>query len=153
MFLSCWLPWGQIMVDVMKTSFKRSHAGTAVLSAYYPAAGHCWSMPPPETPRHPWASLGQSLVGSLLLSPGSWCTQVFLLCVCVYVPSRCLFPQSYVSSGSTMVGLMATSSKRAYAIPRSAAIRAPALVEGHCWTILPQETLIHSKWCHQLNAT
>ena len=32
--------------------------------------------PPPETPGHPRASLSQSLVGSLLLSPGSWCTQV-----------------------------------------------------------------------------
>ena len=31
--------------------------------------------PPPETPGHSRASLGQSLVGSLLLSPGSWCTQ------------------------------------------------------------------------------
>ena len=28
--------------------------------------------------RHSWASLGQSLVGSLLLSPGSWCTQTFV---------------------------------------------------------------------------
>ena len=30
---------------------------------------------PAETPEHPQASLGQSLVGSLLLSPGSWCVQ------------------------------------------------------------------------------
>ena len=29
----------------------------------------------PETPGCSWASLGQSLVGSLLLSPVSWCTQ------------------------------------------------------------------------------
>ena len=36
-------------------------------------------------------------------------------------------PQPCVSSGSSMVGLMATSSKRAYAIPRSAAPRAHAL--------------------------
>ena len=34
-------------------------------------------MPPPETPGHSQASLGQSLVGTLLLSPGSWCTQGF----------------------------------------------------------------------------
>ena len=32
-------------------------------------------MPSPETPGHSQASLGQSLVGTLLLSPGSWCTQ------------------------------------------------------------------------------
>ena len=35
-------------------------------------------MPPPETPVHSQARLGQSLVGSLLLSPGSWCTQDFV---------------------------------------------------------------------------
>ena len=34
-------------------------------------------MPPPETPGHSQASLGQSLVGTLLLSPGSWCTPGF----------------------------------------------------------------------------
>ena len=40
--------------------------------------------------------------------------------------------QSCVSSGSSVVGLMATSSKRAYAILKSAAPRAPAPVAGHC---------------------
>ena len=39
---------------------------------------------------------------------------------------------------------MATSSKRAYIIPRSAVPRAPAPAAGHCWPILPQETLKHS---------
>ena len=57
------------------------------------------------------------------------------------VPSKSLFPQSCVSSGGSMVGLMATSSKRAYAIPRSAAPRAPAPVTDHCWPLPPQETL------------
>ena len=59
------------MVEVMKimvTSFKRSCACTASLIAPDPATGHCRPTPPLE-------SLGQSLVGSLLLSPGSWCTQ------------------------------------------------------------------------------
>ena len=60
----------------------------------------------------------------------------------LFVPSKSLFPQSCVSSGSSMVGLMATSSKRAYAIPRSAAPRVPAA--GHCGSIPPQETLRHS---------
>ena len=66
------------MVEVMKimaTSFKRSHACTATLNAPSPVAGHCRPMPLLETPGHSWASLGQSLVGSLLLSPVSWCTQ------------------------------------------------------------------------------
>ena len=69
--------WSQTLVEVMKimvTSFKRSHACTATLSAPNPATGHCWPTPLLETPGHSRASLGQSLVGSLLLSPGSWCT-------------------------------------------------------------------------------
>ena len=41
----------------------------------HPVAGHLWPMPLPETPGHSWASLGQPLVGSLLLSPASWCTE------------------------------------------------------------------------------
>ena len=40
-----------------------------------------------------------------------------------------------------MGGLMATSSKRAYAKPRSAAPRAPAPVAVHCCPGPPQETL------------
>ena len=41
----------------------------------HPAAGHHQPTPPPETSGHSWACLGQSLVGSLLLSPGPWGTQ------------------------------------------------------------------------------
>ena len=59
----------------MATSFKTSHACTATVTAPNPAAGHHQPMPLLETPGHSWASLGQSLVGSLLLSPGSWCTK------------------------------------------------------------------------------
>ena len=44
----------------------------------------------------------------------------------LFVPSKSLFPQSCVSSGGSVVGLVVTSSKRAYAIPRSAAPRAPS---------------------------
>ena len=56
------------MVEVIKkmlTSFKRSQACTATLKA--PTADPS----PWETPGLSRASLGQSLVGSLLLSPGS----------------------------------------------------------------------------------
>ena len=132
--------WVQTMLEVMKimvTSFKRSFAGTATLSAPNPAAGtanHCRPMPSSETLGFSWASLGQSLVGSLLLSPWSWCTQGF---VCALQES---ISQSCVSSGSSMVGLMVTSSKRAYAIPKSAAPRAPAPVAVHCGLASPQET-------------
>ena len=50
----------------------------------------------------------------------------------LFVRSKSLFPQSCVRSGGYIVGLMATSSTRAYAIPRSTASRAPAPVAGHC---------------------
>ena len=43
---------------------------TVVISAPDPTAGHYGPMPPLETPGHSQASLAQSLVGSLLLSPG-----------------------------------------------------------------------------------
>ena len=39
---------------------------------------HHWPTPPLETPGHSWLSLNQSLMGSLLLSPGSWCIQDFV---------------------------------------------------------------------------
>ena len=81
----------------------------------------------------------KSFVGSLLLSPGSWCTQV------LFVPSKSLFPQSCVSSGGSMVGLMVISSHGASATPRSAAPRAPDPAAGHFRPIPPQETLKHSK--------
>ena len=90
-------------------------------------------MPPLETPGQSRASVGQSLVGSLLLSPGSCCKKV------LFVASKSLFLQSCVSSGGSMVGLMATSCKRAYAITRSPAPRAPAR------PVLPQETFKHAK--------
>ena len=83
------------MVEVMKimvTSLKKSHAHTAALSAPNPAAGHPRLRPLLETPGHSQASLGQSLVGSLLLSPGSWYAQGFL---CVFQE---LFPQLCVIS-------------------------------------------------------
>ena len=60
------------------------------------------------------------------------------------LPSKSLFPQSCVSFGGSMVRLMVTSSKRAYAILRSTAPRAPAPAEVYCWPVPPQETLKHS---------
>ena len=129
------------MVEVLKiivTSFKRSHACTAALSAPDPAAGRCQPTPLQETPGHSRASLIKPLVGSLLFLSGSWCTQGFICAL-----QECV-SQSCVSSGSFMMGLMVTSSKRAYAIPRSAAPRAPAPVAGCCRPIPLQETLKHS---------
>ena len=76
--LSLLFTWGQTMVEVMKimvTYFKRSHASTAIPSAPNPIAGHHWPMHLMETHGHSQARLGQSLVGSLLLPPGSWYAQ------------------------------------------------------------------------------
>ena len=119
--------WGQTMVEVMKilTSLKRSQACAATVRAPNPAAGHHRPTPSPETPRHPQASPGQTPVGSLFPSPGSWCTR-FCCALQEYISQSC------VSSGSSMVGLMAASSKRAYAVPKSAAPRAPVPVAVHC---------------------
>ena len=104
--------------NIMLTSFKMSHAGTAALSAPNTAAGYHCPMLLLETAGHSQASLGQSLWGhcSFLLGPGAQGS------VCALQES---ISQSCVSSGSSMVGLMATSSKRAYAIPRYTAPRAP----------------------------
>ena len=86
---------------------------------------------PPSTPhlrllgthREVWISL---LWGhcSFLLGPGTHKV--------LFAPFQSLFPQSCVSDGSSMVGLMVTSSKRAYAIPKSAAPRAFAPAAVHC---------------------
>ena len=52
--------------------------------------------PPLETPGHSWASLDQSLVGSLILSPGSWCTQISVCSLQESVaPVLCKFWQLY----------------------------------------------------------
>ena len=94
-----YLTRGQTTVEVMKimvTSFRRSHAGIAALSASSPAAGHRRPTTLLETPGHSRASVGPSLVGSLLLSPGSWCTQGS---VCAFQesvsPVLCKFWQLY----------------------------------------------------------
>ena len=65
------------------------------------------SRPPPT---HAFAGssqtpIGKSPMGSLFLSPGSWCTRF----CCALQES---ISQSYVSSGNSIVGLMVTSSKR-----------------------------------------
>ena len=81
---------------------QRSHGDTASLSAPDPAAGHCRPMPLLETPGHSQASLGQSLVGSLLLSPGSWCTQDF---VCA-LQHHCLLYNALLVKAMVFPGVM-----------------------------------------------
>ena len=108
-------------MKIIATSFKRSlHA---LLHSVPPALQQATADP--------------CLCQRLLDTHGQICVSLlwgycsFLLCPGVhkflFVPSKSLFLQSCVSSGSSMVGLMATSSKRAYAITKSAVPRAPPL--------------------------
>ena len=55
--------------------------------------------PLPETPGPSQASLDQSLVGSLLLSPGPLCTSFCLCPPRVYFPALCKFWQLYGGGG------------------------------------------------------
>ena len=135
------------MVEVMKimvTSFKMAHACTATLS------------PPTLQQATTDSRLHQILLdthGQLWVSLfGGHCS--FLLGPSVhkvlFVPSKSLFPQSCVSSGSSTVGLMVTSSKRAYAIPRSACHTQVCCTQSPCprssplLTSMPQKTPKHS---------
>ena len=94
--------WGQTMEKVMKimaTSFKRSHACTATLTAPNPAAGHHGPKPPLETPGHSWSSLGGLLWDhcSFFLGPGA-----HRFCLS---PPR-VFSQSFVSSVRIVITLL-----------------------------------------------
>ena len=89
------------------------------------------SRPPPThtSTRDSWTLTGKSgPVSRGVTAPFSW--------VLVHTGSVCALQesvsQSCVSSGGSVVGLMATSSKRAYAILKSAPPRAPAPAAGHC---------------------
>ena len=66
------------VIKIMATSIKMPHVCTTALSAPDSAAGHLRPTPLPETPGYSWTCLGQFLVGSLLLFPGTWCTQGFV---------------------------------------------------------------------------
>ena len=112
-------------MKIMVTSFRRSHACTATLTAPDPAAGPHQPTPPLETPGHSQTSLGQSLVGSVLLSPGSWCTQDS---VCALLES---FSQSCVRSGSCMVGLRVTYAKSEVKVTQSC----PTLCDAMDYTV------------------
>ena len=75
---------------------QKSQVHTAAPSAPNPVAGHCQPTPLSESPGHSQASLYQSLVGSLLLSPESWCPQGFVCALQESVsPVLCKFWQFY----------------------------------------------------------
>ena len=133
-------------MKIIMSSFKRSPACTTTLSAPNPAAGYRWPTPPLDrlldTHRQVWVSL---LWGHCSFPQGPGAHKV------LFVPFKSLFTQSCVSYGSFMVGLMATSSKRAYVIPSllhpeplplQQSTNDPCLPSRHSNTVLFQ-----SLWC------
>ena len=139
--LTCYLTRGQNMVELMKimaTSFKNPmHTLLHVVPPTLQQAttDPCLHRRLLNTHRKVWVSF---LWGHYFFLPGPGVHKV------LFLPSKSLFPQSFVSSGISVVGLMATSSKRAYAITRSAAPRAPVPAAVRCWPVPLQETLKHS---------
>ena len=108
----------------MVTSLKRFQACTARVSALNPQ--QITTEPRlSQRLRDTYRQVCVSLLGLVLLYPGCWRIQSS---VCALQES---ISQSYASSGSSVVRLMATSSKRAYVIPTSAAPRDPVLVADH----------------------
>ena len=87
-----WRLYGEVM-KIMRTSFKRSHACTATISSPNPATGYRQPTLPLKTPANSRASLGQSLVGSLLLSLGSRQAKFLFVPPKVYFPVLCKFWQ------------------------------------------------------------
>ena len=88
-----------------------------------------------ETSGHSQVSLGQSLVGSLLLSPGSWCTKFCLCPPWVYFPTLCKFWCLYGGVNGLQEVLCRTQGCWA---------RAPVPAAARCWPVSPQEMLKHS---------
>ena len=112
-------------MKIMATSFKRSHACTAALSA--PALQQATA--DPRLHWRLWTLTGKpGSVSRAVTAPFSW----VLVCTRFCCDLQESISQSCVSSGGSMVGLMATSSKRAYVTPRSTAPRAPASAAVRC---------------------
>ena len=91
---------------------------------------------------------GQTMVEVMkIMATSSWVLVHTRFCLC---PSRVCFPRVFqeccVSSVSSLVGLMVTSSKRAYAIPRSTAPRDLAPAAVHCWPVPPKEIPKHNSF-------
>ena len=124
-------------MKIMATFFKWSHACTATLTAPNPAAGHHRPTPLLETPGHSKVSQGQSFGGTALFC---WILVHTRFCFC---PPR-IFPPFLCKIWQLYGGVNGTSSKRAYAIFKSAVSRALGPVAVYCWPVPPQEMLKHS---------
>ena len=116
-FPPCCLTWGQTMVEVMKIMAPPSKVALQPFCTQWPQP--C-SRPPltHASAGDSWTLMGKSgSVSSGVTAPFSWvqCTQSSVCALQESVSPDC------VSSDSNMVGFMVTSSKRAYATPKSAA--------------------------------
>ena len=146
-FPNCCLTWNQAMVEIMKiivTSFKRSYACTAhstLQQASNAAAGYRRPTPPMETPGHLQESPGQSLMGSLLLSPRSWCTQGFVCALQESVsPVLCKFWRLYGGVNGNLIqeALCHTQVCCTESLPLRQATADPYLHRRHSNTVLSQ---------------
>ena len=70
--------------DLQKDLFQYTPPRIATAHAPVRVVGHCQPRSPQKSLKYSQAGLAQSLVGSLLILPGSWCTQGFI------VPSKSL---------------------------------------------------------------
>ena len=130
------------LMKIIKTSFKRSHACIATFSAPKPtplltqaSAGDSWTLT---------ASLGQSLVGSLLLSPGSRCAQGF---VCALQESASPIPCNFWWLYGRVNGNLQESSCQ-WEASRTAVASASVPAVSHCQ--LTSATLASRSVCFRL---
>ena len=103
-----------------------------------PAAGQHWPTPPLETPGHSQAGLGSVSCG--VTACFSWVLVRTRFCLC---PPRVYFPVLWVLA-ALWWGSRRPPPRGLYAMPKSAAPRAPAPAAVHCWPVPPQEMLKHS---------
>ena len=107
---------------------------------------HCpqpCSRPPPThaSTGDSWTLPGKSgAVSRGATAPFSWTLGNTRFCLCLQES----ISQSCVGSGSSVVGLMVTSSKRVYDTPRSDAHRAPGPAAVHCCPIQEKQTAPYS---------
>ena len=114
-------------------------------------AGHHRPMPLLEMPGHSRASLGQSLVGLLLLSPGSWCTQSFVCALQESIsPVLCKFWQLYSGvNGNLLHALIFITSMYGASLVAQRLKRPPPMRETRVRSLsredpLEKEMVIHS---------
>ena len=123
MFPPYYLTWGQTMVEVKVPC--RHCCIQCPLPCSRPQPTHA-------SARDSWTLMGKSgSVSCRMTGPFSW----VLVCTGFYLcpPIICF---SVLCKFSWLCGGLMVTSKRAYAIPRSTAPRAPAPAAAHCWLYL-----------------